>query len=55
MQLLSMQHVATIANLSRGHAQHQKEQGEQAMVNPASGELDLEFLNGNGTFSFDTK
>jgi len=55
MQLLSMQHVATIANLSRGHAQHQKAQGEQSLVNKTSGELDLEFLNGNGTFSFDTK
>jgi len=55
MQLLSMQHLATIANLSRGQAKYQKEQSEQSLVNKTSGELDLEFLNGNGTFSFDTK
>ncbi len=55
MQLLSMQHLATIANLSRSQAKYRKEQGEHALVNKASGELDLEFLNGNGTFSFDTK
>lgn len=55
MQLLSMRHISTIANLSRGQAKYQQEQSEQALVNKTSGELDLEFLNGNGTFSFDTK
>lgn len=55
MQLLSMQHLATIANLLRSHVQYQREQSESALVNKASGELDLEFLNGNGTFSFGTK
>lgn len=55
MQLLSMQHISTIANLSRGHANYQQEQNQQSLVNKTSGELDLEFLNGSGTFSFDTK
>ena len=55
MQLLSMQHLAILVNLSRSHAEYQQAQSEQAAAVNASGELDLEFLNGNGTFSFDTK
>lgn len=55
MQLLSMQHLETLVNLSRSHAEYQQAQSEQAAAVNASGELDLEFLNGNGTFSFDTK
>lgn len=55
MQLLSMQHVGTLANLSRVQANFQQDQGGQALAGETSGELDLEFLNASGTFSFDTK
>jgi hypothetical protein len=55
MQLLSMQHLIGVANLARALAEQDKNKGAQSLVNKSSGELDLEFLNGNGTFSFDTK
>lgn len=55
MQLLSMQHLPAIALLSRSHAKFKEQQSEPTLVNKVSGELDLEFLNGNGTFSFATK
>lgn len=55
MQLLSMQHLASVANLTRVLADEQQKSSMQALVNKDSGELDLEFLNGNGTFSFATK
>lgn len=55
MQLLSMQHLVGLANLTRALAEQQQKSSEQSLVNKSSGELDLEFLNGNGTFSFDTK
>lgn len=55
MQLLSMQHLIGVANLARALADHQQKSNQQSLVNKTSGELDLEFLNGSGTFSFDTK
>lgn len=55
MQLISMQHLVGVANLARALAAQKTNAAEQSLVNQASGELDLEFLNGNGTFSFDTK
>ena len=48
-QLLSMQHLPTLGQLAELHAQAQS---KPALPTNASGELDLEFLNNNGTLSF---
>ena len=54
-QLLSMQHLQTLGKLAEAHAQAQaqaKAQSQQALPTSANGELDLEFLNNNGTLRF---
>ena len=48
-QLLSMQHLPTLGQLAQLHAQAQS---QQTLPTSANGELDLEFLNNNGTLSF---
>lgn len=48
-QLLSMQHLPTLGQLAALHAQAQS---QQTLPTSANGELDLEFLNNNGTLSF---
>lgn len=50
-QLLSMQHLQTLGQLAQVHA-GAKAQSQQALPTSANGELDLEFLNQNGTISF---
>lgn len=50
-QLLSMQHLPTLGKLAEAHASA-KAQSQQALPAVANGELDLEFLNQNGTISF---
>jgi len=50
-QLLSMQHLQTLGKLAQAHASA-KAQSQQALPTSANGELDLEFLNNNGTISF---
>ncbi|MFP5481887.1 MAG: SapC family protein [Gammaproteobacteria bacterium] len=48
-QLLSMQHLATLGQLAQAHAQLQ---AHTPLPTTAKGELDLEFLNRDGTLSF---
>jgi hypothetical protein len=50
-QLLSMQHLQMLGKLAEAHAQA-KAQSQQALPTTSNGELDLEFLNNNGTISF---
>lgn len=52
-QLLSMQHLQMLGKLAEAHASA-KAQSQQALPTTANGELDLEFLNNNGTISFGT-
>lgn len=52
MQLLSMQHVSTLANLSRARTQYQQDQAQQELAKDAKGDLNLEFLNEGGTLNF---
>lgn len=63
MQLLSMQHIAKLGELTKMHAQwaqaqarQEEEKQRQAQATPLpvnkNGELDLEFLNQGGTLSF---
>lgn len=51
LQLLSMQHLAWLGQLSKAHAQ-QAQAAVAALPTTTTGELDLEFLNQNGTISF---
>lgn len=50
-QLLSMQHLQTLGQLAEAHARA-KAQSQPALPTTSTGELDLEFLNKNGTISF---
>lgn len=50
-QLLSMQHLQTLGKLAEAHASA-KAQSQAALPTTDTGELDLEFLNNNGTISF---
>lgn len=50
-QLLSMQHLQALGKLADAHAQA-KAQSQQTLPTSANGELDLEFLNNQGTISF---
>lgn len=50
-QLLSMQHLQTLGKLADAHASA-KAQSQAALPTTETGELDLEFLNNNGTISF---
>lgn len=50
-QLLSMQHLQTLGKLAQAYASAQTS-AQSALPTTASGELDLEFLNNNGTISF---
>lgn len=50
-QLLSMQHLQMLGKLAEAHTSA-KARSQQALTTSPNGELDLEFLNNGGTFSF---